>query len=67
LKCGAEEGWRRSVGLIMWEIKKHFTVKEERNIIHAVKRRKADWIGCLLCRNCLLKHITEGQIEGRIK
>ena len=30
--------------------------KEERNVIHTVKRRKADWIGCILCRNCLLKH-----------
>jgi hypothetical protein len=32
-------------------------VKEERNIIHTVKRRKADWIGCILCRKCILKHI----------
>jgi formate hydrogenlyase subunit 6/NADH:ubiquinone oxidoreductase subunit I len=29
-------------------------VKEERNIIHTVKRRKADCIGCILCRNWLL-------------
>jgi hypothetical protein len=36
-------------------------VKEERNIIHTVKRRKADWIGDILRRNCLLKHIIEGK------
>jgi len=24
LKCGAGEGWRRSVGPIMWEIKKYY-------------------------------------------
>jgi hypothetical protein len=36
-------------------------VKEERNIIHTVKRRKADWIGCILCRNCILKHSVEGE------
>jgi hypothetical protein len=31
-------------------------VKEERNIIHEIKRRKANWIGHILRRNCLLKH-----------
>jgi hypothetical protein len=41
-------------------------VKEERNIIHTVKRRKAIWIGHILCRNCFLKHIIKGKIEGRI-
>jgi hypothetical protein len=41
-------------------------VKEERNIPHTVKRRKANWIGHTLRRNCLLKHVikrTEGSIE----
>ena len=42
------------------------TVKEERNILHK-KKRKADWIGRILRRNCLLKHITEGKIEGGIE
>jgi hypothetical protein len=36
-------------------------VKEERNILHTVPRRKANWIGHILCRNCLLKHIIEGR------
>jgi hypothetical protein len=40
-------------------------VKEERNIVHTIKRRKPNWIGHILRRNCLLKHITEGKIEGR--
>jgi hypothetical protein len=40
-------------------------VKEEWNIIHTVKRRKVNWIGHILRRNCLLKHITEETIEGR--
>jgi hypothetical protein len=43
------------------------TVKEERNIIHTVKRRKADWIGHILRGNCLLKHVIEGKVEGGIK
>jgi hypothetical protein len=38
-------------------------VKEERNIIHTVKRRNANWIGHILRRNCLLKHFIEGKIE----
>jgi hypothetical protein len=42
-------------------------VKEERNILHAVKRRKTNWIGHILRRNCLLKHVIEGKIEGRIE
>jgi len=42
------------------------TVKEERNILRTVKRRKANWIGHILCTNSLLKHVTEGKREGRI-
>jgi hypothetical protein len=41
-------------------------VKEEKNILHTVKRRKANWIGHILRRNCLLKHFIEGKIEGRV-
>jgi ribosomal 50S subunit-associated protein YjgA (DUF615 family) len=40
-------------------------VKEERNIVHTIKRRKANWIGHILRRNCLLDHVSEGNIEGR--
>ena len=40
---------------------------EERNILHKRKRRKAILIGHILHRNCLLKHVIEGQIEGRIE
>jgi len=41
-------------------------VREERNILHTVKRRKANWIGHILCRNCLIEHVIEGTVEGRI-
>jgi hypothetical protein len=40
-------------------------VKADRNIIRAVKRKKANWIGHFLRRNCLLKHVIEGKTEGR--
>jgi hypothetical protein len=36
-------------------------VKKERNILHTIRRRKVDWIGYILSRNCLLKHIIEGK------
>jgi hypothetical protein len=39
-------------------------VKKERNILHTVKSRKANWIGHILCRNCLLKHVIAGKING---
>ena len=42
-------------------------VKEERNIVHTVKRRKVNWIGHTLRRNCLLKYVIEGKLEGRIE
>jgi hypothetical protein len=38
-------------------------VKEERNIVHTITRIKANWIGDMLRRNCLLKHVGEGEIE----
>ena len=41
-------------------------VKDERNVLHTTNRREANSIGHILCRNCLLKHICEGKIEGRI-
>jgi hypothetical protein len=37
-------------------------IKEERNILHTVRRRKANWIGHILRRNCLLSHFIEGKI-----
>jgi hypothetical protein len=40
------------------------TVEEERNIIRTIKRRKANLIGHILRRNCLLQYVIEGKIEG---
>ena len=30
-------------------------------------KRKANWIGHILRRNCLLKQVTEGKIKGQIE
>jgi ppGpp synthetase/RelA/SpoT-type nucleotidyltranferase len=34
-------------------------VKEDRNILDKMKRRKANLIGHILCGNCLLKQVME--------
>jgi hypothetical protein len=41
-------------------------VKEERNIVHRVGRRKANRIGHMLRRDCLLKHVIDGKVDGNI-
>jgi hypothetical protein len=39
-------------------------VKEERNTLHPIKERKANWIGHILHRNCLLNYVIKGKIGG---
>jgi hypothetical protein len=40
-------------------------VKERRSTLQTISKRKANWTGYILYRNCLLKHVFEGKIEGR--
>jgi hypothetical protein len=42
-------------------------VKEQKNVLHRVKRRKASCIGHVLRRNCLIRHVTAGKIKGGIE
>jgi len=42
-------------------------VKEQRNILHEIRKGKANWIGHVLRRNCLLQWVIEGKIKGRIE
>jgi hypothetical protein len=41
-------------------------VTEERNVVFTIRRMKANWIGHILCRICLLKHVIDGEIGGGI-
>ena len=41
-------------------------VKEQRNILHEIRKRKANWISHILRRNCLLQRVTEGKIQDGI-
>jgi hypothetical protein len=42
-------------------------VKEQRNILHEISKRKANWIGHILLRNCFLQRVIEGKIKGGIE
>jgi hypothetical protein len=39
--------------------------KEEENNLHTIKKEQ-NWIGHVLCRNCLPKHVTERKKERRM-
>jgi hypothetical protein len=36
------------------------SVKEQRNILHEISKQKADWIGHILHRTCLMSQVIEG-------
>ena len=42
-------------------------VNEQRNILHEIRKRKANWIGHILRRNCILKQVVEGKIKGEME
>jgi hypothetical protein len=42
-------------------------VKEQRNILHEIRKRKANWIGHILRRNCLPQWVTKGKVQGGIE
>ena len=42
-------------------------VDKQRNILHEIRKRKANWIGHILRRNCLLKQVIERKIKGEME
>ena len=42
-------------------------VKEQRNILREISKRKVNWIGHILSRNCFLQPVIEGKIKGGIE
>jgi len=42
-------------------------VKEQRNILHEIRKRKTNWNGHILRRNCLLQRVIEGKIQEGIE
>jgi len=60
--------WRRMEKIIWTDHVRNEEVllraKEQRNILHEISKRKANWICHILCRNCLLRRVIEGKIKG---
>jgi len=42
-------------------------VNVQRNTLHEIRKRKANWIGHILRRNCLPKQVIEGKINGEME
>jgi len=42
-------------------------VNEQRNILHEIRKRKANWIGHILLRSCFLKQVIEGKLKGEME
>ena len=42
-------------------------VNEQRNILLEIRKRKVNWVGHILRRNCLLKQVIEGEIKGEME
>jgi hypothetical protein len=68
---GSFEMWRlRRIEKISWadcvrneEVLQR--VKKERNVLHTINRRKANYIGHILRRNCFIRPANEGKIKER--
>jgi hypothetical protein len=59
------------MGKIIWTIPVRnevlHRIKEERNILNAIRRSKAKWICHISLRNCFVKHAIEGKRGGMIE
>ena len=42
-------------------------IKEQRNILHEIRKRKVIWIGYILRRNCHLQRVNKENIQGGIE
>jgi len=42
-------------------------IKVAGKMLHAIKMMKDNWIGHTLLRNCLMKHVDKGNMEGKME
>jgi hypothetical protein len=68
LKCFEMWCWRR-MEKISWtdHVRNEdvlLRVKEQKNILHEINKRKANWIGHILLRNRLLRQVIAEKIKG---
>jgi hypothetical protein len=64
LSCMFAYGFRFIKNFILGWYITHYYLEEHRNILHEIRERKANWIGHILRRNCLLQRVIEGKIKG---
>ena len=66
-----EMWWSRRMEKISWNdhVRNEvlLRVNEQRNILHEISKRKANCIGHIFRRNCLLQQVIEGKIKGQIE
>jgi hypothetical protein len=58
------------VYVLVWRNKSvDFILRIEVKLLHDIssRKRKANWIGHILRRNCLLKQVIEGKIKGEVE
>jgi len=56
--------WRRIEKIIWTDHVRN--EKEQRIILHEIRKRKANWFGHIFRRNCLVKQVIEGKIRGEV-
>ena len=39
-----------------------YRVNQKGDVLQAISRKRANWIGHILRRNCLLKHVIKGKV-----
>jgi hypothetical protein len=59
--------WRRMEKISWADHVRNEEVKEQRNILREISKRKANWIGHILRRNCLLQRVIKGKLKGGIE
>jgi hypothetical protein len=52
-----------------WSEKRRTITKSQERMEYPTynKKKEVDWIGHILCRNCLLTRVVEGERQGRIE
>jgi hypothetical protein len=63
--------WRRMEKIIWTDHVRNeevlLRVKEQKNILHEISKRKANWTGHILLRKCLLQLVIEAKIKGGVE
>jgi hypothetical protein len=65
LNCGAGEGWRRSIGPIMWKMKCYKKSRMRGISYKQQKEGRLTWLVTSCGGTAFLKHVIEGKVHER--